>query len=374
VVCAGLLLSLLMLTTRDGTAHDLGGTRITLALGRDGTYELSIVTAPAPLLARLDLLADQPGFAVGTPDEHLAARRAVLLGLLDLRFDDRRSRPSSVSGFLTVSPERATDRSMEASQTTSDQAGSDEPLMTIVITGEWPREARRLFWRTSLVSASYPFTIRAGSGPPVVLWLDAGNRSADVGLDRLPPAGPWTTATEYLRLGFTHIIPGGLDHMLFVLGVFLLSARARDVLLQISAFTVAHSLTLALSMQGLVSLPASVVEPLIALSIAYIALENLLTTAVRPWRIAVVVAFGLLHGLGFAGVLGSLGLPRGRFVTALVSFNAGVELGQLAVVGVAAILVARWRHSPDLYRRLVTIPASCAIAVIGAAWTLARVL
>ncbi|RMH19798.1 MAG: HupE/UreJ family protein [Acidobacteria bacterium] len=175
-----------------------------------------------------------------------------------------------------------------------------------------------------------------------------------------------TVAGRYLVLGFLHILPAGLDHVLFVLGLFLLSARFAPLLWQISAFTVAHTLTLALSSYGLLSLPPRVVEPMIALSIAWVAVENVVSRELRPWRPLVVFAFGLLHGLGFAGVLAELGLPRQELATALLAFNAGVELGQLAVVALAFLAVGWARHRP-WYRRRLTLPASALIAAAGLA-------
>src|SRR5262249_30988859 len=162
------------------------------------------------------------------------------------------------------------------------------------------------------------------------------------------------------------------DHILFVVGIFLLSARWRSVFLQVSTFTLAHSITLGLTMYGIVSLPAKVVEPMIALSIAYVAIENLATSELKPWRLALVFSFGMLHGMGFAGVLRELGLPRHQFLTALVTFNVGVEGGQLAVIALAAAAVAYWRRNPMVYRRLVIQPASVLIAAIGLYWTVAR--
>jgi len=173
---------------------------------------------------------------------------------------------------------------------------------------------------------------------------------------------------QYLTLGFTHIVPRGLDHILFVLGLFLLTTRVKPLLAQVTSFTLAHSITLGLTMYGVVSLPSKIVEPAIALSIAYVAIENIVTNELKPWRVAIVFAFGLLHGMGFAGVLRELGLPRREFVTALVSFNAGVEGGQLFVIGIAAILFARkWRHR-------VVVPASLLIAATGLFWTVQRLI
>ena len=113
---------------------------------------------------------------------------------------------------------------------------------------------------------------------------------------------------------------------------------------------------------------------LIALSIAYVAVENLLTTELKPWRLALVFSFGLLHGMGFAGVLRDVGLPRPQFVPALLAFNAGVEAGQLTVIALAFAAVAYWRRNRPLYRRVVVQPVSVAIALIGLFWTLQRAL
>ena len=116
----------------------------------------------------------------------------------------------------------------------------------------------------------------------------------------------------YLKLGFSHIVPAGPDHILFVLGIFLLSRKLKPILQQVTAFTIAHTLTLVLASMAWSRLPPSVVEPLIALSIVFVAVENILTPELKPSRIALVFAFGLLHGLGFAGVLSELGLPALR--------------------------------------------------------------
>ena len=169
-------------------------------------------------------------------------------------------------------------------------------------------------------------------------------------------------------------MPKGLDHILFVLGLFLLSVRLAPLLIQVTAFTVAHTLTLALSVYGVVSLPSSIVEPLIAASIVYVAVENILTPQLKPWRALVVFGFGLLHGLGFAGVLQEVGLPHGQFVPALVSFNVGVELGQLAVIALAYLAVGIWGRNRPWYRPRVVIPASATVAAVGLFWTVQRAL
>jgi hydrogenase/urease accessory protein HupE len=217
--------------------------------------------------------------------------------------------------------------------------------------------------------------IRVGYGEAEAIqtaFLTDGATSDPFPLDRLEPKSRWRVAWDYLVLGFEHILPKGLDHILFVLGIFLLSLAWRPLLYQVTAFTVAHSITLALSLYGIVSLPVSVVEPLIALSIVYVGVENILTGSLKPWRVWVVFGFGLLHGLGFAGVLTELKLPRSEFVTALIGFNVGVEFGQLAVILMAFFAVALWFRDKPWYRRRVVIPASAAIALTGAFWTVQR--
>jgi hypothetical protein len=179
---------------------------------------------------------------------------------------------------------------------------------------------------------------------------------------------------QYTMLGFTHILPKGLDHILFVLGLFLLSIRWKPLLVQVTAFTLAHTITLGLSIYGIVSLAPAIVEPLIAASIAYVAIENLVTAELKPWRAFVVFGFGLLHGLGFAGVLHEIGLPRSEFLTALLSFNVGVELGQLAVIVSAWLLVGLWWKTRSWYRARLVQPLSALIAAVGVYWTIERII
>ena len=177
---------------------------------------------------------------------------------------------------------------------------------------------------------------------------------------------------KYIKMGYKHILPEGLDHILFVLGLFLLSRNTKALLTQISAFTIAHSITLALSLYGVFQLPPSVVEPLIALSIVFVAVENIFTSEVKAWRPLVVFGFGLVHGLGFAGALKQAGLAHGDFLTGLVGFNAGVELGQLSVVALAFLVVGWYRSNPR-YRSNVVVPASAAIAAVAVFWTIQRI-
>jgi hypothetical protein len=191
----------------------------------------------------------------------------------------------------------------------------------------WPSGAGDLVLRQQGVDEPYTGLI-AGGGTSDPIALAGGDEATG-----------WQAFGTYIPVGFDHILPKGLDHILFVLGLFLLSTHLGPLLWQISAFTLAHTMTLALGALGLVSVPGSIVEPLIAASIVYVAVENIFARGLTRWRPVVVFWFGLLHGLGFASVLGEFGLPEVQFIPALIGFNVGVELGQLTVIAMAALIL-----------------------------------
>ncbi len=180
------------------------------------------------------------------------------------------------------------------------------------------------------------------------------------------------TAFLYLQLGFEHILPMGLDHILFVLSLFLLSPGLKTIMWQTLAFTVAHSVTLGLSMYHILNPSPAVVEPLIALSILYVALENIFSPKLKGSRIAVVFLFGLVHGMGFAGALQKMGLPESAYLSSLIMFNIGVEFGQISIILAAYFLVGKWFGNKPNYRRIVVIPLSVIISLVAAYWTIER--
>ena len=181
-------------------------------------------------------------------------------------------------------------------------------------------------------------------------------------------------AILYLNLGFKHILPLGLDHILFVLSLFLFSADLKKVLWQSLAFTVAHSVTLGLAVYDVVTISPNVVEPLIALSIMYVALENIFAKKLKASRIGIIFLFGLIHGLGFASVLNSLGLPKDAFLSSLIMFNVGVELGQVIVILAAFLLFGLWFGKKPYYRKYIVTPLSLLIAAIALFWVIERTL
>ncbi|MEM5515462.1 HupE/UreJ family protein [Henriciella sp. AS95] len=196
----------------------------------------------------------------------------------------------------------------------------------------------------------------------------------NVDLDR----SGFETFFVYVSGGVRHILPGGYDHILFILAIFLASPRMKPLLIQISCFTVAHTITLAVVAAGVFDPDPDIVEPLIAGTIAIAAFENILFGRMTRLRPILVFAFGLIHGMGFADYFLSQGLPDGMFWTALIGFNIGVEIGQLAVVGLAFAAslyfrgVLKQASRMDLYRPMIVIPVSLAIGVTGLVWTLQR--
>ncbi len=249
-----------------------------------------------------------------------------------------------------------------------------------------PRDSR-LRLTAALPPGDAPVTVgwAARNGPLILRQVGAGDDAYSALLESgtvsqpLPRAGFATegAGTVFLRFivqGFEHIIPKGLDHIVFVLGLFFFSLHIRPLLVQVTSFTLAHTVTLALAALGYVSIPASIVEPLIAASIVFVAVENILRPQLGVWRTAVVFFFGLLHGLGFASVLGELGGDQAHFLARLIGFNIGVELGQIAVIAGAFLAVGLWFGNKPWYRSRIAVPASVVIALIGAFWFVERVI
>lgn len=244
----------------------------------------------------------------------------------------------------------------------------------IKLSADVPPDSSELIWVWPDKYGSNVLRInRAGSDEVYSVWLKRGAVNEPFPLSgNTVERSRAEVALGYLIIGFEHIVPKGLDHILFVVGIFLLSIRLRTLLWQVTAFTLAHTITLGLSIYGLISAPASIVEPLIALSIAYVGIENCLSSKLHAWRVVLVFCFGLLHGMGFAGVLTEIGLPRSEFLTALITFNVGVEFGQLTVILLCFLAVGWWRER-SWYRQAIVIPASLVIALVGLYWTWERI-
>ena len=195
----------------------------------------------------------------------------------------------------------------------------------------------------------------------------------------VPSPGPMEVVVSYTVLGIEHILLG-VDHLLFVAALMMLVRGLRPLLLTITAFTIAHSVTLALATLGLIRVPGPPVEAVIALSIVFVAVEILRRdkgrpslASERPWLVA--FSFGLLHGLGFAGALAEVGLPEASIPLALVFFNVGVEIGQLIFVGVLLVGAAFLRRLPGpIAPRWSTVVPAYAIGGLASFWLIERVL
>lgn len=202
------------------------------------------------------------------------------------------------------------------------------------------------------------------------LWTKAGSFSNIVKFNSIKQE---QSALDYIIIGFEHILPLGMDHILFVIGLYLLSQRLGALLWQVTAFTIAHTITLALATLSIFTLPSTIIEPLIAASIAFVAIENLFHHHITKFRVFVVFLFGLIHGMGFAGALNKIGLNENAFITSLISFNIGVELGQLAVILGIYIVFQSWLGKTKYWENYFRIPLSVTIATIGIFWFFERI-
>ncbi len=375
-----ILVSSVLLAPAIARGHDFTLTEARLEISADGTMALDII-------CDLDALA--LGVASSTDDAELVA------ALVALSSDERMTRRTTLERMLTrrlrlradgerlettvFLPEAPRDPASATPAIPEALPDSDERPTFLGVTARLeavlPDDAESISFSASRAFPPVHLTIvdrRTGRTERQV--LEQAVPSVPYRLDAPPSlGGRLRVAWRYLALGFRHIVPAGPDHVLFVLGLFLLTTAWRPLLWQVSAFTLAHTVTLACAALGFIALPAHIVEPLIALSIAYVAIENVVTDRLSAWRPALVFAFGLLHGLGFAGVLGDLGLPRPALAGALIGFNVGVELGQLAVIAAAFVVLGPLRNRP-WYRRRVTVPLSLVIAAIGLYWFVERAL
>ena len=371
-----MFLATLWLATSVANAHPLLFTETTLTLRDDATFHV-------------DLIADLDALALGAPQDtddaelvatiealspgertDLIARLARLFERrVRVRFDDTAT-PFSVS-FPDLGTPRATE--------------SEIPTvlgLTARMSGTIPAGSTEVsFFASRAFSEVHLTVVDEARDMTVRSVLERGARSDPFELSGpVEPPRAAAKAKQYLRLGFSHIIPDGLDHILFVIGLFLVSRRIGPLVWQVTAFTLAHAMTLGLGTFGIISLSPRIVEPLIALSIVWIAVENILlqpddghTRGGFSRRVATVFLFGLLHGLGFARVLTELGLPQAERLFALATFNAGIELGQLGVIA-TALLTVGWFRDRVWYRVRIVVPASAAIALTGLFWTAERVL
>ncbi len=233
------------------------------------------------------------------------------------------------------------------------------------ITFAWEKELGPLIFRDFS-------TEKNNSNKASSQWLKAGEETGPIPIYGATMATS-TKVWSGIQQGIKHIIPGGLDHILFVLGLFFFSYKIGPLLSQVTIFTVAHSITLILGSLGYIKISPVFVEAVIAASIVWIGLENVIRTKLNVSRIGIIFCFGLLHGLGFANMFNQIGLEGSDYLTNLFSFNIGVEVGQLIVL-TPVILITPVLSRISWYRAVLSIPASILIALVGIKMFVERVI
>ncbi len=357
--------SLLLLSALPAFAHDLNFTDVRLELREDGTFRADVACDLDALALGIDSSADSTELAAtieALPADERAQLESRLVEMLKRRLRVRFD--GEPAPFEVSLPEKGTAPTGRLPSALGLLARLEGPI---------PASAKEVSFFASRGFPPVRLEVARDGARLHLEVLQRGAESTPALLRSASEASRARTFLRFLALGFEHILPAGLDHVLFVLGLALFSQRLGPLLVQVTAFTVAHTLTLILSAYGVVRLPSRLVEPLIALSITCVALENVARTTLAPFRVLLVFAFGLLHGLGFAGVLAELGLPSRDRLVALLAFNGGVELGQLAVI-LPAFLALLGLERLGVPRRRVVAPASVVVGAIGLFWTVTRLM
>ncbi len=351
---------LLTLSTSRASAHDPGLSSLAIRPTPDGVAavltfsraDIESLSAPSPRF-----LMDTDGDGQVSPAEFSVALPALT---------------SLARRILEIEGDRQTMARREVSVALSD---SDAVQFRFSFSG--PHESHLRVSSTLL--AQLPFGHRQflvvqdhGGGALRQTMLDASGGVWEAELNDLPAFQAKPVFSQFLVLGVEHILTG-FDHLLFLVALLVVGSTLREAAKIITAFTVAHSLTLALATLDLASAPASVIEPLIALSVIYVGLENVLRKEVRGrWRVTFV--FGLIHGFGFASVLRELGIGSGSAaIVPLFSFNLGVELGQMLIAALALPLISKLRTNPIFVSRYA-LAASSLVILAGGYWFVERTM
>ena len=351
------------------TAHEVRPAIADIAVG-ETSVEISVRLSLEPLIGGIDLteLENFSGSPVQGRYEALRAQTPT-----ELEASLRAAWPGIAAGITVMAGETRLEPEIVSVAIPDENDISVPRESTLVITAALPDDGSpvQFGWVGSYGSVAVRQV--GGGDQAYTAILQGGDLSVALPREGIATEGVLPVFARFVVSGYEHIVPKGLDHILFVLGLFFFSLQFRPLLWQVTAFTLAHTTTLALATLQIVSVPAAVVEPLIAASIVYVAVENIFGGKAGWTRVAVVFGFGLLHGLGFASVLSDVGLPEGRFVVSLIAFNIGVELGQLSVIAVAFAALALPFGMEPWYRARIAVPASCLIAMVGAWWTVERV-
>lgn len=365
---SGLFVVLLAFSTLS-TAHEIRPAIIDLTLNEDSTYRIDIQTSVETYLAGIgpDVTDTNDAPQAAEYDRYRAMSEQELMPVFEA------FAPDLISGIqfqadgldinlaepnLTLTREPDLELAREA---------------VITFTGTLPAGSSSLGWQWDEQFGESALRVSTATGEEIYTeYLQPGVATGPFDITGAVTQSGFSIFANYIVIGFEHILPKGLDHILFVVGLFLLSSKLKPLIWQVSSFTLAHTVTLALGMLGIVTIPAAIVEPLIALSIVYVCVENIWSRNLSKWRPAVIFGFGLLHGLGFASVLTEIGLSPNHFITGLIGFNIGVEIGQLTVIALCFLAVGVWFRNKAWYRSYITNPASIAIALMAGWWVFER--
>jgi len=205
-------------------------------------------------------------------------------------------------------------------------------------------------------------------------YLQAGLQTDKIFIKSENTQSIFKSIINYFILGIQHIIPKGLDHILFIVGLFFFSVTLRPLLIQVTMFTIAHSITLIFVSVSFINVNPLIVEPIIALSIAYVGIENIFKQYVKEYlRYIIIFFFGLLHGLGFALVLSDIGYQSSKLILNLISFNLGIEAAQIFIILSLYILLGIKFSNKKYYRYIFQVPVSLFIALVGIYWFFERI-
>ncbi len=364
------ILLFLLILPFSSSAHEMRPTVADIRF-TDGSFEVEFRVTLEALIAEID-----PNLTDTSESENAGRYEA----LRDMSPDELASEFGGFEAHLLASITALFDGQSQlttVSSLTIPEAGDVDLVRdsTLTVSGLVPAGSKELIfgWSETLGPLIVRVTTILGE-EGYSAYLKSGQETDPISVINVTPQSGLSVFASYIAIGFEHIIPKGLDHILFVVGLFLLSTQLRPLLWQISAFTLAHTVALAMGMLGWINVPPAIVEPLIAASIVYVCVENVFMSGLSRWRPLVVFGFGLLHGLGFAGVLTEVGFIQSQFVSGLIGFNIGVELGQLSIIAVCFALIGAWFGRKRWYRSVITTPLSIGIAAIGTYWFVERAL
>lgn len=352
----------------------------------DLTYALVNVSFRGADTIRVEVRCHVPALVMGVQQGHLAddlLPAFLALSAPDMAAREARARADVLGTFSLRADGQLLDQ-VNLSFPPTDILKADarvprfspRPSAPLILTARLPKGTQVIDIALPLDMGQAVVVTTYANGTTTSQALADGQRTNPIRL-----AGPnlvadtWDAFWRFVALGYRHILPLGLDHILFIAALTLAAPRLGELIKLATAFTLAHSLTLGLAAFNIVRLPAGIVEPVIALSIAVVAGM----TVWRPpseqtrTRLPIIMIFGLLHGLGFASALRDVGLPRGQELTGLAGFNVGVELGQISVILLVLACIATFRNKV-WYRARVAVPASFGIALVGLYWCVERLI